>query len=88
MLRYVEVPGSSMTLMNVLVFMFVYLWPHKIGTNLCVKILGNKKLPTLITCLDLFFEKLATIWITSLFKSCFTNLVACNFEHDGLFKYL
>ncbi len=88
MLKHIEVPGSSMTLVNVLVFMFVYLLPHKIGTNLCVKILGNKKLLTLIKCVDLFFKKLATIWIAGFFKSYFTNPIACNLEHDGLFKYL
>jgi hypothetical protein len=54
MLRHVEVPGSSMTLVNVLVFMFVYLFPNKIGTNMCVEILGNKKLLTLIKCPDIF----------------------------------
>jgi hypothetical protein len=57
MLKHIEVPGSSMTLVNVLVFMFVYLFPHEIGTNLCVEILGNKILPTLIKCPDLFFSE-------------------------------
>jgi hypothetical protein len=88
MLRHVKVPSSSMALMNVLVFMFVFFFPHKIGTNLCVEILGNKKLLTLIKCPNLFSGKLATILIGGFFKSCFTNPIACNFEHDGLFKYL
>jgi hypothetical protein len=89
MVGHIEVASSSMTLMNVLVFMFVYLFPHIFGTNLCVKILGNKKLPTLIKWPNYFFpEDLVTISIGGFFKSCFTNPIACNFEHDGLFKYL
>ncbi len=41
-----------MTLMSVPMFMFAYLIPCKIGTNVCIKILGNKKLLTLVECLD------------------------------------
>jgi hypothetical protein len=35
-----------------------------------------------------FFGRLETISIGGFFKSCLTNPIACNFEHDGLFKYL
>jgi len=55
MAKQIEVPGSSMTLLNVHVFIFAYLFPCKIGTNLCAKILGNKKLLTLVECLIFFF---------------------------------
>jgi hypothetical protein len=50
MARQVEVLGLSMTLLNVLVLMFAYLFPCKIGTNVCVEILGNKKLLALVKC--------------------------------------
>jgi len=58
MVKHVEFLGSSMTLLNVLVFIFVYFFPRKIGTNLCVEILGNKKLPTLIKCPNFFFQNI------------------------------
>jgi hypothetical protein len=46
-----------MTLLSVLVLMFAYLFLCKIGTNVCVKILGNKILLVLMECLDLFFSE-------------------------------
>jgi hypothetical protein len=57
MARLIEVPSSSTTLMSVLVLMFTYLFPCKIGTNVCAKILGNKKLLALVECLDSSFSK-------------------------------
>jgi hypothetical protein len=53
--RPTKVPGSSTTLMSVHVFMFAYLFPCKIGTNVCVEILGNKKLPALVECPSFYF---------------------------------
>jgi hypothetical protein len=42
MARLIEVLGSPTTLQSVPMLMFAYLFPCKIGTNVCVKILGNK----------------------------------------------
>ncbi len=50
-----NVPSSSTILLSVLVLMFAYLFPCKIGTNVCAKILGNKKLSTLLECPNSFF---------------------------------
>jgi hypothetical protein len=55
MARLVEVPGSSTTLLSVPMLMFVYLFPCKIGTNVCAKILGNNKLLALMECLKFSF---------------------------------
>jgi hypothetical protein len=57
MARLVEVPSLSTTLLSILLLVFVYLFPCKMGTNVCVKILGNKKLSTLMECPDSFFSK-------------------------------
>jgi hypothetical protein len=67
--RLVEVLGSLTTLLNILVLMFVYLFPCKTGTNVCVEILGNKKLSTLMECLDFFFGGSIVILTRSLYKS-------------------
>jgi len=48
MARPTKVPNLLTTLLSIPMLMSVYLFPCKIGTNLCVKILGNKKLPTLV----------------------------------------
>jgi hypothetical protein len=55
MARPIEVLGLSTTLSSIHMLMFTYLFPCKIGTNVCVKILGNKKLSTLMECLDFSF---------------------------------
>jgi hypothetical protein len=52
MARLAKVLGSLMTLPNIPMFMFAYLFPCKIGTNVCAKILGNKKMLALVECLD------------------------------------
>jgi hypothetical protein len=52
MARLAKVLGSLMTLSNILVLMFAYLFPCKIGKNVCAKILGNKKMLALVECLD------------------------------------
>ncbi len=57
MARLIEVPSSSMTLLSVPILMFAYLFPCKIGTNVCVEILGNKKLLVLVECLDSSFQE-------------------------------
>jgi hypothetical protein len=57
MARLAKVPSSSMTLLSVPVLIFVYLFPCKIGTNVCAKIFGNKKLLALMGFLDFFFLK-------------------------------
>lgn len=57
MARPTKVLGSSMTLLSILVLMFAYLFPCKFATNVCAKILGNKKLLTLVECLDFIFLK-------------------------------
>jgi hypothetical protein len=57
MARATKVLDSSMTLLNILVLMVAYLFPCKIGTNVCVKILGNKKLSTLVECPNYFFPR-------------------------------
>jgi hypothetical protein len=48
MARLAKVLDSLTTLLNVPMLMFVYLFPYKIGTNVCAKILGNKKLLALV----------------------------------------
>ncbi len=50
MARLAKVPGSSTTLQSVPMLMFAYLFPCKIGTIVCVEILGNKKLSALMEC--------------------------------------
>jgi hypothetical protein len=50
MARPTEVPGLSTTLLNIIVLIFSYLFPYKMGTNVCVKIWGNKKLLALMEC--------------------------------------
>jgi hypothetical protein len=50
MARPTEVLGVLTTLLNIPMLMFAYLFPCKIGTNVCVKILGNKKLSALVKC--------------------------------------
>jgi hypothetical protein len=57
MVRPTNVSSSLTTLLDILVLMFAYLFPCKIKTNVCVKILGNKKLPTIVECLDSFFSE-------------------------------
>jgi hypothetical protein len=57
MARLAKVLSSLMMLQNILVFRFVYLFPCKIGTNVCAKILGNKKMLTLMECMDSFFSE-------------------------------
>jgi hypothetical protein len=56
MAKQIEVLGSLMTLLNIHVLIFAYLFPCKIGTNLCAKILGNKKLRTLVEMPKFFFS--------------------------------
>jgi hypothetical protein len=56
-LAQVEVLGSLTTLLNIHVLMFAFLFLCKIGTNVCLKILGNKKLSTLVECLDSSFPE-------------------------------
>jgi hypothetical protein len=46
--QQVEVSSLLMTLLNIPILMFVYLFPCKIRTNVCLSILGNKKLLTLV----------------------------------------
>jgi hypothetical protein len=55
MVRLTKVLGSLTTLLSVHVLMFIYLFPCKIRTNVCAKILGNKKLSTFMECLVFFF---------------------------------
>jgi hypothetical protein len=50
MARLAEVPSSLMTLLRIPIIMFAYLCPCKIGTNVCVEILGNKKFPVPVQC--------------------------------------
>jgi hypothetical protein len=50
MAKLAKVLGSLKTLPSIHVLMFAYLFPCKIGTNVCPEILGNKKLPTLVEC--------------------------------------
>jgi hypothetical protein len=57
MARSTKVLGSLMTLLGIPMLMFTYLFPCKIGTNVCAKILGNKKLPTLMECPNSSFSK-------------------------------
>jgi hypothetical protein len=57
MARLAKVLSSLMMLQNILMFRFVYLFPCKIGTNVCAKILGNKKMLTLMECMDSFFSE-------------------------------
>jgi len=57
MARLVEVLGSLTTLLSVPMLMFTYLFPCKIATNMCAKILGNKKLSALVEYLDSSFSE-------------------------------
>jgi hypothetical protein len=52
-----KVPSSSTTLLSNLVLMFAYLFPCKMGTNVCVEIWGNKNFFALVECLDSSFSK-------------------------------
>jgi hypothetical protein len=52
-----KVLGSSSTLLNVLVFMYIYLFLCKIWTNVGIDILENKKLSALIESLVFPFPK-------------------------------
>lgn len=53
----IEVLGSSSTLLNVLVLMYIYLFLCKIWTNVDIDILENKKLLALIESLVFPFPK-------------------------------
>jgi hypothetical protein len=55
MVRPTNVSSSLTTLLDILILMFAYLFPCKIRTNVCVKILGNKKLQAIVECLNSFF---------------------------------
>jgi hypothetical protein len=57
MARLVEVPSSSTTLLSIPMLMFAYLFPCKIGINVCVEILGNKKLSVLVECTNFSFQE-------------------------------
>jgi hypothetical protein len=81
MAKQAKVLGSSTTLLNVHVFMFTYLFPCKIGTNVCTEILGNKKLSAI------FFGRSEIISTRGFFKSCFSNPITNNLEQNGLSKY-
>jgi hypothetical protein len=50
MARPTKVPSLLSTLLSIPMLMSAYLFPYKIGTNVCVKILGNKKLSALVDC--------------------------------------
>jgi hypothetical protein len=52
-----QVPSSLMTLPNIHVLMFAYCFHIKLE-HVCLEILGNKKLPTLVECSDSFFRKI------------------------------
>jgi hypothetical protein len=57
MAQQIEVSILLMTLPNIPMLMFVYLFPCKIGTNVCLGILGNNKLLTLVeSSISLFTE--------------------------------
>jgi len=57
MARPAKVPRSLTTISNIPMLMFAYLFPCKIGTNVCPKILGNNKLVTFVECWDFSFPK-------------------------------
>jgi hypothetical protein len=73
MARQVKVPSYWMTLLSVHVFMFTYLFPCKIGTNVCVEIWEEEIVDISGMPKFFFFERLTTISTRGFSISYFSN---------------
>ncbi len=86
--RLAKVLGSSTTLLNVLMLLFDYLLPCKIGTNVCQNF-GKQKIVSTSGIPRFFFSKrLIAISTQDFSRSCFSNPLVNNFKLNGLSKCL